>query len=896
MPEGLLYSTPTGELVVSYINRKGEKKQRVVETAQISSDILQMFQEKGKILTSDRMEVEFELDDGQIRRVRRKGHAFIQPQLQEQQFVMVQPKTGPVKEAAGEGSTASQRSVSPPRPVLGSARTPRPQSQPQAATRRSSTDKFHNPYNFVPALPRKVDDPELGDHPPVGHHSYRPDCYSGSIRVRLTTVTPLLLPDAAKAIDLGNDHKSFPVRVDAQGRPYIHPTSLKGMLRSAYEAVTNSRMGVFPGHDRKLAYRMATKAGLSLVPARIERDQFGEHVVLMMGTSSFTPNGPQGPLYAAWLPQYYKGKTATGAVKYPNGQLPNHGDEVQCWVQLVQHHRWDSRRNTHVPDFQYWKVLSIVPSGQPLGSKPAGLPAEQPRPGRSYHKPLPDIEQIKGYVCITKPNIDRKHDERVFFSGTVDKPNSPLRIPLNSNLKKNWDLKKKESWDLKKNWETLILNYQEIHEKEIAKGRKGPPALQHSVWSRHIVGVDGKQKQEATLTHGMLVYAQVEQQQNEWIVHNLFPVNISRTLYDASPSELLDESLRPAVTRAQMSPADRVFGWVNQEGAGAYRGHVRIGQISCLTDNAIEWFTASRTNLYDSAAQQDPGLPLAILGAPKPQQARFYVAQNPQGKAQQPRLPKDETGYQSGKGLRGRKVYPHHANLPKTYWDDPMEDRTDREIEGHFQEYRRPAGDGERDDQNRSVQGWVKINTQFSFDIHVTNLSPVELGALLWLLQLPEGHYHRFGGGKPLGFGSVRLELESVQLANGAAIKTMFSRFEEMDLPVCDVTQLIGDFQRQVQQCYGDGKPFEQVPFIAAFLRMAHGFDDDLPIHYPRVRQGTRTGPVPPHREGKAYEWFVENERTSGQGVVHGWSLPDLTNDGGLPLFTVDRRGRGNQV
>lgn len=877
MPEGLLYSTPTGELVVSYINRKGENKQRVVETAQISSDILQMFQEKGKILASDRMEVEFELDGGQIRRVRRKGHSFIQPQLQEQQAVMVQPKTGPVKEAAGEGSTASQPSVSPPRPVLGGARTPRPQSQPQGATRWSSTDKFHNPYNFVPALPRKVDDPELGDHPPVGHHSYRPDCYSGSIRVRLTTVTPLLLPDAAKAIDLGNDHKSFPVRVDAQGRPYIHPTSLKGMLRSAYEAVTNSRMGVFPGHDRKLAYRMATKAGLSLVPARIERDQSGEHVVLMMGTSSFTPNGPQGPLYAAWLPQYNKGKFATNAVKYPNGQLPNHGDEVQCWVQLVQHHRWDRGQRAHVPDFKYWKVLSIVPSGQSLGPKPAGLPPEQPRQRCSYHEPLSDIKQIKGYVCITNPNIDRKHDERVFFSGTDDNPIHAPRIPLNRQLEKNW--------------ETLILNYQEIHEKEIAKDRKGPPALQHSVWSRHIVGVGGKQKQEAVLTHGTLVYAQVEKQQNKWIVHNLFPVNISRTLYDASPLELLDDSLRPAVTWAQMSPADRVFGWVNQEGSGAYRGQVRIGQISCLTDNAIEWFTASRTNLYDSAAQQDPGLPLAILGAPKPQQARFYVAQNPKGKAQPTRLSKDETGYRLGKGLRGRKVYPHHASLPKTYWDDPMEDRTDREIEGHFQEYRRPAGDRERDDQNRSIQGWVKINTQFSFDIHVTNLSSVEVGALLWLLHLPEGCYHRFGSGKPLGFGSVRLELESVELANGAAIKENYSRFEELDLPECCVTQLIQDFQRQVQQCYGDGKPFEKVPFIAAFLRMAQGFDDDLPIHYPRVRQGGGMGPVPPHPEGKAYEWFVENERTLGSRVVHGCSLPDLTNDGGLPLFAVNERG-----
>lgn len=52
------------------------------------------------------------------------------------------------------------------------------------------------------------------------------------------------------------------------------------------------------------------------------------------------------------------------------------------------------------------------------------------------------------------------------------------------------------------------------------------------------------------------------------------------------------------------------------------------------------------------------------------------------------------------------------------------------------------------------------------------NLSAVELGALAWLLSLPKEHFFRFGGGKPLGFGSVRLDLESHEIFGPEALRT----------------------------------------------------------------------------------------------------------------------------
>jgi hypothetical protein len=153
----------------------------------------------------------------------------------------------------------------------------------------------------------------------------------------------------------------------------------------------------------------------------------------------------------------------------------------------------------------------------------------------------------------------------------------------------------------------------------------------------------------------------------------------------------------------------------SQDDRVAAKGLLRIGPVNCETDaaNAIERFDGE-------------GLPLAILAEPKPQQGRFYVAASPSGKAQKDGLSKQEAGYSPGKGLRGRKVYPHHAGLPETHWQNPMEDRT-QEGNGPWQEYRRPRkNDNEqRDSQNRSIKAWVKPETEFTFEINFLNLSKV---------------------------------------------------------------------------------------------------------------------------------------------------------------------------
>jgi CRISPR-associated protein (TIGR03986 family) len=752
----------------------------------------------------DGLEVEFELELGQVAKV-------FEAEGQWQAPSPAMPDRRPQGHQSGAQRTAKHASAL---------------AQPQKPI---GPLVFHNPYNFVPAPPR-VNDGELGDHEPAGHDRYQPDRWSGRIAVRLTTETPLLIVDGGQSepYEKDPDHRIYPVRL-VNGQPYLPPTSIKGMLRSAYEAVTNSRLAVFEKHNDRLAYRMAAKIGP--VPARVDVED-GHEVLRIMKASVMG--------YAAKLPRYQKdgrekdkGESKTHvALRYPDGTLPQHGDRV--WVQL------DKARVARI---------------QPRNSEHS--------PGNGWRP---------GWACVTGPNIDGKIYERVFLE---DKQRKPIKI-------------KEQHRSL---WRELIENYRETHKRDIekrdAKGERPQDYLGDEPgktgWSRHIYK-DG----ERELHPGTLCYVEFAPNSDEEIVA-LIPVTISRRLYSAGPNDLLPDSLKPATRIEDLSPAERVFGWVRQSRSAtnnapsAYRGNLRIGPIKCISAEPVEQF-------------EHPGVPLAILGQPKPQQARFYVASSKNGEAQPNGITKEDAGYFPHKGLRGRKVYPHHLGLPTTYWKDPFVDRTQRRDNGFFQEYRRPLNeDVERDDQNRSITSWVRPQVLFQFEIEITNLSSVELGALLWLLDLPSNHFHSLGGGKPLGFGSVHLDIEwrSTELHKGdwwsesyKALDYTETLNQNSEQNGTELQDCITRFKQAIGNAYGGGD-FERASFIAAFTRSAAGFEDGKPLHYPRASKTRQRheGTIAPNPQGESFKWFAANERTAKQDGGPKLSLPDLETDQGLPIL-----------
>lgn len=374
-----------------------------------------------------------------------------------------------------------------------------------------------------------------------------------------------------------------------------------------------------------------------------------------------------------------------------------------------------------------------------------------------------------------------------------------------------------------------------------------------------------------------------------------------KKIYDKSPKDLLDDSLKPAKSLSELSPADRLFGWVFQKDErdlkqvieASYKSRIRVVCENDARPKIVKDFSGNP-------------LPLTILGEPKPAQGRFYVAKDNRGAPQEDGLNKEQAGYSKGKGLRGRKHYWHHKRKTEDYWN-PL-------VEKESKEYLRT--ERKKDSQNRSINGWIKPNTQFTASLYVQNLQEAEVGALLWLLSLPEGHYFRLGYGKPLGFGSVKIELDTECLPLGTSKdwKAYYAKFDACPPATMGETkrdECIKIFKDSMVDAYIpkqennvkvdssankslsnlsmadqlkstleqtsqdkamlDETQFDKLPFIEGFLQILQGPNTDSPrIHYPRSK---------PERDpaGKNFEWFVANERSSKH------ALPAVTEDKGLP-------------
>jgi hypothetical protein len=142
----------------------------------------------------------------------------------------------------------------------------------------------------------------------------------------------------------------------------------------------------------------------------------------------------------------------------------------------------------------------------------------------------------------------------------------------------------------------------------------------------------------------------------------------------------------------------------------------------------------------------------------------------------------------------------------------------------------------------------VKEGSKFVFELEFENLHPLELGAVLWSLELGQDMHHRVGYGKPLGLGSVKLRitrleiLDTVERYQSLASNGWTNGFTTG-------ARCIKDFVTAMQAEYGEA--------FTHLLNELHALLSDPPlkaIHYPRMEE-------PPTEGGENFRWFVENKR-----------------------------------
>ena len=285
---------------------------------------------------------------------------------------------------------------------------------------------------------------------------------------------------------------------------------------------------------------------------------------------------------------------------------------------------------------------------------------------------------------------------------------------------------------------------------------------------------------------------------------------IYRKPFKRSINDLLAQPFHPCSCYSNLCPACRVFGWVAQnpqEDATkvSYTGRVRISHARIIK---------SEGNLDE--------FPLAILSTPKPTTTFFYLLKNDK--------PDFSVDYNSPDAqLRGRKLY-RHQNV------------------ANDQEFIR--AEEKKDDQNRTLKGALRPGAKFGFDIEFENLAPVELGALLWSIEMEEGMFHKLGLAKPLGFGSVKLGVKKIEILKPK---------ERYGSITGNGWETVGDdkkkdwinvFKAAMKEKYN--KDFDKLKNIADLNAILSS--SKLPVHYPRSSEI-------PDPDGRNFDWFMDNKR-----------------------------------
>ncbi len=746
------------------------------------------------------------------------------------------------------------------------AKSTKPSAQKQVQTGSTvapstNNHRFLNPYNFVRYLqPRALepqDTPEvqlLGHCPPPPHDRWVG--LSGIIHCKAVAETPVFVADAENVTQDKDEpkHKHYHF-FKYSGEEAIPATSLRGPIRNVFEAATNSCFSNLT--DKRLSYHLEATDAPKLVPARVDYDEQNDRWRLQLFTGT-TPlrSGEQvsEPQYAAWIHRYWPLEPSntlepdpTKVPRYPmkddlrertlafrNSRAKGaerEGDGLkhgkECFALL--------QKSDHPhPRIKFWDVVEIGNDENALRKK-----IRDPR--------LQRVE--KGWLCLNNQNIESKHSERFFFRAK-DNHNGPSEIELPDKVRQDY--------------EALIHDYQERHAKEVDERREERgPGHDHEPWP-------GKKKMEAapsrfvyrieekTLQGGELVYVRLTGSAQAPEVKFIVPVSVPRVMYEHSIAQRLPhERLKRCTNPEALCPACRTFGWVRGETGqeGAYAGRVRFSHAVATKPNKVK-----------------NEILLSILSSPKPTTTRFYLVHK---SWQSKNRSAKEAGYDNPDNvLRGRKFYRHFgAKLDLKEYTRA----TDAEHNG-------------KDDQNRTLHGTLDKGSEFAFTVRFENLAPVELGALLWSLEMDTRGIQRLGLAKPLGFGSVRIQIDDSQ---GAGLQLLDSKAH-----YAADTWLLPPYQRELaegrrrylrafkramverfawnraQSIHEENdsaweSAFEALDNIADLRALLNAPPADLAIHYPRLD----SKPLP---DGENFKWFMANNREAGrkQGLLLELEVP----------------------
>lgn len=680
--------------------------------------------------------------------------------------------------------------------------------------------KFYNPYHFLPVNPgpRQDDIPVTGlaSTPKLNHASYAAGLYSGEVECTLETMTPTFVgseqsprpgePTRVSPYGLGDWIDGLPAT------PAIPGSSLRGMISSIAEAATNSALRVLDARSLSFHKSMKDPSLSAIGQARNIRGKWYIQPLAM----PFLRSAGRGQPYQ--LAEPYRRYFPVPMLRYYRGdrnEITNSAFAPRTGVQA----QYRLRALTWGPTYTLPRDTfgDLYEKRDPSGDGRSLLAQKE-----SADAPLrAGVYRVLGCWGDRLNEIPRTKKHELFLPYPVVTPQQVAFVPLP---------------------DYVVARFEQLcderTEESVSRGAPSPLLPFHPLSRPRNAGSDGDR---IRLQDGDLVYFGVSpdgraaDEISFSAIWRSRPENTDHT--EATPWDFFRAVGADLVpfdkTRTQLTPAEQLFGFVASE--------VRPDGVSALAGR-LRFSDALPAENVDFARPFGPEVPLKILSSPKPPCPAMYFRPNAQGR----RVRKSELRPATSPP-QGRKVYLHHRLAANEA----------------------PWVTGNRDhaDQKMAIRP-MRQGLKFEFTVRFDNLTSRELDLLLYSLRPAPAFMHKLGLGKPLGLGSVQLEVRSVGLV-------------DRKLRYCAAGLMAPRHSCQLNAAQVSGRVTSFRNTMNADIRRAIDLTGTLPtraypIHTPQVEDL--------NLEQETFTWFVANDSsTKAQNPPRkireqARSLPPLTS------------------
>ncbi|MFC2777418.1 MAG: CRISPR-associated RAMP family protein [Pauljensenia sp.] len=693
---------------------------------------------------------------------------------------------------------------------------------------------FHYAYNGIST--KRSEEPCFKDRVPDSLDHLAPGTYSGTLKLTIKTKTPLItawrdsngrlvIPSASgKAEGANNDTDVI-----------IPATSLKGVLSSAYEAVTQSRFRVFGDDQRQAQFRYT--------PDHPQSWQNNGIPPWKTGFLRVTPgdNGPQWSIHlqqcallpdsidagVAFTPPGFRHPILGGfhMVKRGQGQEKTRIEHSEAEETAVENMLTTLRQ--HTPHLS--KVTSFEAFKQQRHNKSHLIVSKVNNialcESRSPDKHAPTTIECNGYIVrLTKvPDTgelkleDRlmatKYNEYIFYTDKGTPKAKPIQLDINSPfvaiVLKAVRIASNPATN-KGARHTLIDKAIQYIERKGDEGKVHKKITPENIYEFLL--------DEAVHEPGIPLFAR-KRSKGEWELA-FSQLGRSATPGSLSPSQLAKKgNINPARSIAETSAADRLWGFAAQDPADsvspALKGRIYLTNARLLPKVGTTHLQRSRTG---------EGWIPPTLAEPKPWTAQPYLRRA------------------DGSGIfeteRSECFTDQHALIRKTY-------PTHRFLlaSGGRSVLNRKGTPSQLPGSELLIGSYVKAGAVFESTLRFEGLSARELSVILWLLnpemivpnpQRAEGEcgFFHLGLGKPLGLGTVCIRGEVLTLI---ASESLASSYRDLK-GVLSLEETTGSGEEQRSLAAELASVTEALPStiskqtslaVRAFVRSAYGWKGD---------------------------------------------------------------------